>query len=954
MTPVLCAVYFVSGASALIFEVLWFHQAGLAFGNSVWATSLVLTGFMAGLAIGNALAARYGDRVDHPIRLYVLMELIIALTGVGLIYLLPVLGSALAPLLSRWVDQPLVINPIRLLLGFILLLIPSTAMGVTLPLLTKALMPSNTNFGSVLGNLYGWNTLGAVTGVTISEICLIEYLGIHGTGLLAGGLDFVAASIAMWFAHAYSDRPSGLSGVRREPVNWLSGSPWLLAVFLSGFCLLALEVVWFRFLSLFVLTTTLAFALMLAIVLAGIGTGGLAGSFWLTRNMHAHRHGGDISFMAGVLCVACYAGFSGVAKPYGIIHNLQPAVKPLDILCIGIPLMLPVSFVSGVFFILMGAALRQELKSEMRTAGALTMVNTIGAALGSFLGGFLLLPKFGMERSFFLIALVYGSVGVLLLFRNRFPLRSSYGAAGVFVVALGLFPFGLMKERYLRLPPPLRILDEIPSIAAIREGLAETIIYIKIDWHGKTVGYKMITNAFTMSATALQMRRYMKLYVYWPVAVHPKLEKALLISYGVGSTAKALVDTRSIKTIDIVDISRDILEMNSIVYPHPADQPLRDPRVRVHVEDGRYFLQTTDQRFDLITADPPPPAAAGVVNLYTREYFELMRRRLADGGMVTYWLPVHILSAENAKSVLTSFCQVFADCSLWTGSGPELIMVGTRNAQGPVSEELFTRQWKDPIVRDEMKDLGFEKPEQLGALFIGDADYLLDFLRDTPPLVDNYPKRILASGSAEGNRTRFLDWTNTAEARGRFVQSPWIKRIWPPSMRTASLPYFEFQDSLNDFLYIRRASTDLSISHVHQLLTRTRLETPAAWFLGCNADMLNLLKSMTPAEMDSPVAQYLLGVRALSRRNYAEAVEPFRRAEGLPGLRQGMFQYRIYALCMAGQVDRAQRLVQEMRAEQGPIFDLFPFWQWMKKTFPLDPLAGHREKERSRSVMRDL
>src|SRR5579864_6636694 len=118
MVRYLYAAFFVSGASALIFEVLWFHQAGLAFGNSVWASSLVLTGFMAGLALGNTVAARYGDRLGHPIRIYVLMELIIALTGVGLIYLLPVLGSALAPLLSSWVDQPWIINPVRLFLAF--------------------------------------------------------------------------------------------------------------------------------------------------------------------------------------------------------------------------------------------------------------------------------------------------------------------------------------------------------------------------------------------------------------------------------------------------------------------------------------------------------------------------------------------------------------------------------------------------------------------------------------------------------------------------------------------------------------------------------------------------------------------------------------------------------------------------------------------------------------------
>ena len=146
-------VYFLSGASALIFEVLWFHQAGLAFGNSLWASSLVLTGFMAGLALGGALAARYGVRMHSPLRVYALLELSIALTGVALIYLLPSFGRLLAPLLSPWIDQTWIVNPVRLFLAFLLLLVPSTAMGMTLPLLTKAVNAMEKAFGSALGKL---------------------------------------------------------------------------------------------------------------------------------------------------------------------------------------------------------------------------------------------------------------------------------------------------------------------------------------------------------------------------------------------------------------------------------------------------------------------------------------------------------------------------------------------------------------------------------------------------------------------------------------------------------------------------------------------------------------------------------------------------------------------------------------------------------------------------------
>src|SRR5436190_2093537 len=205
MGIVLSAVFFASGASALIFETLWFRQAGLAFGNSVWASSLVLSGFMAGLALGNTLAAALGRRVRHPVRLYAIAEAVIALTGVGLVYLFPVLGAALAPLFRPLLDHPWALNPLRLVVAFVLLLIPSTAMGITLPLLTKALLRDDRSFGRVLGALYGWNTLGAMTGVVAGEMFLVGALGVRGTALAAGALNLAAAAVAALLAWRWTE-----------------------------------------------------------------------------------------------------------------------------------------------------------------------------------------------------------------------------------------------------------------------------------------------------------------------------------------------------------------------------------------------------------------------------------------------------------------------------------------------------------------------------------------------------------------------------------------------------------------------------------------------------------------------------------------------------------------------------------------------------------------------------
>jgi spermidine synthase len=957
MTALLCAIFFLSGASALIFETLWFHQAGLAFGNSVWASSLVLSGFMGGLALGNALAARYGDRLRNPVRAYALAEVAIALTGVGLVYLLPVLGVALAPWFHPLMEQPWLLNSLRLFMAFLLLLTPSAAMGVTLPLLTKALIAHDSNFGRVLGRLYGWNTLGAVMGAVMGETYLIGTLGIRGTALTAGALNVLAAGVAAVVSTQRLHPSLATAGSAHRMIQGMTGMRWLIAGFLSGFCLLALEVVWFRFLLLFVAGYSMIFALMLAAVLAGIALGGLAASQWLRLRPDAHRFASSIAFAAGLLCVGSYAAFPLVMNPFAL-NNITTMV---GILRIALPLMFPVSFLSGIFFTLVGAALRTHLASETETTGGLTLANTIGAALGSLLCGFVFLPLLGMEQSFFLIALLYGGIGGLLLLKSQAPRRIAYASAAVFLVGAMFFPFGLMGTRFLQVPvkryllqvPVKRYLQEGVNarVVALREGLTATIIYLEKLMSGRPLSYTMLTNAYSMAETGYSARRYMKLFVYWPMAVHPDLKHALLIAYGVGNTAKAMTDTTSLDTIDVVDISRDVLEMNEIVYPRPADQPLHDPRVRVHIEDGRYFLQMTDQRFDLITSEPPPPRIAGVVNLYTREYFQLIHDRLAGGGIVTYWLPLQLLTDVSAKAILRAFCDVFEDCSLWNGEGRSLMMVGTRNARGPVSEEQFARQWNDPVVAAEMRRLGLEGPEQLGALFIGDAKYLNAFIADSPPLVDNDPKLIDAPFSSYEEANRLIGhFTDAAAARERFRQSPLITRLWPERLRAASLPEFEFQGIINAYFYAARSSPVHGIAGAHILLTRSSLSTPALWILGSNSDIQHIVTDAGPQELAQPAMQLHLGIRLISERNYAAAVEPLSRAMQLTPLREQAFGLRIYALCMSGQTNQAQHLVQQYFAQllrekglpAGSLKEipLAPTWLWMKKTFGIDPLKG--------------
>jgi hypothetical protein len=440
-----------------------------------------------------------------------------------------------------------------------------------------------------------------------------------------------------------------------------------------------------------------------------------------------------------------------------------------------------------------------------------------------------------------------------------------------------------------------------------------------------------------MSTTGYGVRRYQKLYVWWPVAVRPSLAHALLIGYGVGNTAKALTDTASLDSIDLVDLSRDILSMAPIVFPNERDQPLRDPRMRVHLEDGRYFLQTTTTRFDLITGEPPPPGIAGVENLYSREYFRLMYDRLADGGIVTYWLPLADLSDVSAKAILRAFCDVFHDCSLWNGSGTNLMMIGSRGRPGGTSEERFRAQWATPAIASEMTRLGVERPEQLGALFIGDATFVRGLIDGAAPLTDDDPKLIEAPFSSQTAGTTLLaSLTDTNAARARFEASALIRDLWPRALVAGSSPYFDVQRVIDAHMYGSLVSQRLALEDVHQILTSSDVATPIMWRLGSNSDIQQVVSSATPNELANPLLQYHLAIRLLSGRNYAMAADAFERAAASPAVRDNAFVLYVYSLCMSGQRAKAQDISAQAFAASGAA-SLPPLWVWMKQTFEIDP-----------------
>lgn len=934
----LYVVFFMSGASALVFETLWFRLAGLSLGKGVWASAIVLSSFMGGLALGNGMAALWGNRIRNPLRVYAVIEILVAITGVSLVVVFPLLTEWLGPLLRPFLERPLVLNGIRVSMSFFLMLIPTTAMGMTLPLVVKALYAESPHFGQVLGTLYGWNTLGAVAGAILGETVLIQLFGLVGTSLLAAFFNQAAAFGALALSNRF--RGSLMEGAEVKglspEVGFLhhpQGARLLLAGFLSGAALLALEVVWFRFLLLFVSSTSLVFSLMLSVVLAGIGLGGLLAS-WLQRwRLIDHQYIGPLALLTGIMTLMTYIGFDPEIGAAGL-RSL--ASTWWDVVPMAFRLMFPVSLLSGTLFTLIGEALHKEIGREIETAGLLTMVNTIGAMVGPIVAGFVLLPTLGMERSFFVLALAYFGVAICTYSRIPIfgPIRYVFlnGAAVIgFACLLLFFPFGSIERHFNASMAKHQDGPEWERVA-LREGLTETLQYLEKDFLGEPLCHRLLTNGFAMSGTEAWVKRYMQLFVYLPVALQPNLKNALLICYGAGNTAKALTNVEGIESIDVVDISRDILEMSSVVYPDPTRNPLHDPRVQVHVEDGRFFLQTTDRQFDLITGEPPPPKAHGVVNLYTQEYFGLIQARLSDRGIVTYWLPVHKLKVREAKCILKAFCNVFEDCSLWTGRGLDWMMVGTKKGRGVVSEDTFAKAWSDPVSGRELRDIGLEKPEQLAATFIMDAASLREWTEHVPPLEDNFPKRLTDhyTGTREG-RQELLSLMDTHQRRERFARSSFLQESWPDSLREGSLLHFVFQGAI-DGLGLLTSRVE-ALREFNRVLNQSDLRVPILWMLGSGMDEQGILaRAISKSDSITEEMRYHLGARAFADRDYLEVEEHLSKIQNPSAQYVNTSFLRIFASCLQGDLDRAEELARELDSSD-PLLDRC--FRWLQETFGL-------------------
>jgi len=665
----LLVCFFLSGFAALLYETAWTREFSFIFGTSELAIAAVLAAYMAGLAIGAAIAGRLTPLLRRPVLAYGLLELGIALCALAV----PLGIRGITALYLGWLGG-LSATPETLglatavfhLLGAFVVLIPCTAlMGATLPLLARYAVHNEDEIGPRVGLLYSVNTAGAIGGTLCAAFLLLPELGLRQTvyvGVAINGLVFVAAALLARVAGA-APAPA-----RRAPSPW----HWILGLMMvSGAASFAYEVLWTRLLAHILGGSTIAFATMLASFLLGIALGSAIASR-LARNRRVATAG----FVIAQLATASLAWLAfQAAELLPALANLVGATgrNPAPGIVVGGAVLLPFTLCIGATFPFAVRMFAEHADQAATSSARVYAWNTLGSIVGSVGAGFVLLPLLGLEGTLALCVALNFGLAAAAAFLGA-PRRIAVAVvAGLAAVAVLLFPLG----------PPTQILrhsvlqgGSFPGhIEYVGVGRSGTVVLIR-----RGVRYRVVTNGLPESGIArAEVPQARRSEVRWlsmlPILERPDIKRVLIVGLGGGNTLAGVPS--SVEEIDVIELEPEVVEANRQVADRSGGDPLADPRVRLLLGDARGALALSDTKYDAIISQPSHPWTSGASHLYTREFFELAHSRLRPGGVFAQWIGLGFVDEALMRSLLATLLEVFPYLEVFRPMPPAILFMGS-------------------------------------------------------------------------------------------------------------------------------------------------------------------------------------------------------------------------------------------------------------------------------------
>ncbi len=803
--------FFFSGAAGLIYQVVWTRMLTQIFGNTTYAIATVLSAFMAGLAIGSYLFGQIADRGKNDFLLYGILEAGVGVYGFLVPWIFAVAQKIYGPIFGLNESYPFLFNLVLFFLSFVLLVFPTLLMGATLPVLSRFFVRSFAQFGRRVGDLYATNTFGAVIGCAAGGFVLIPTLGMRATVYVAAAVNLVIALLIV-VADRLRDKtplpaapdPAETTAAKtdREPASVLR---WVVLVSfgLSGFASLVYENAWTRSLTLVIGSSIYSFSTMLVTFLIGLALGGFIYARALGQREARLSTFGLIELWVGLTALATIPLFERLPLIFlRLLHGFGDTFTVflyLQIFLSSLVMFVP-TILLGMTFPLVARLFTQSLYRVGSGVGSSYAANTVGAVLGAFAGGFILIPHLGVQNTIIFAVVMNLAIGAWLVISDpRLSPVPRYGL-GAAVIALALIvPFKVHRwdphvltsgvtiyaDRYESLPTNSLRVEEMKrdDVLYYREGLTTTVSvhripasdYIYFKSNGKIDG--SYGDALSQLMTS-----------YIPMLLHPKAERALTIGLGSGMSAKALATFKSLKRIEVIEIEPAMIEASKYfdrawvaveklppgvnfparetvrpryVYESVNDDPmtriwydekekqlyykgvmepqarsalmklsedldyrgaidrlyrsarqsrhssvLEDPRVRVIPTDGRNYILATPEHYDVITAEPSNPWIAGIANLYTREFYQVVRSKIKDDGVFAQWFHNYSMSPDDFRMVFRTFAEVFPYVSLWGMKESDFLLVGSKREltfDYPAVKAIYD---DNPMLRSDLEYLG--------------------------------------------------------------------------------------------------------------------------------------------------------------------------------------------------------------------------------------------------------
>ncbi|MCH7761333.1 fused MFS/spermidine synthase, partial [candidate division TA06 bacterium] len=627
---------------------------------------------------------------------------------------------------------------LRFLLSFSILLIPTFLMGGTLPVITKLFVRRTEELGGKIGILYAVNTFGAVIGTFSAGFFLLGTLGIQGTLYTASLINFLIAGVAWMLsrtAPASDLRQKKVvtapRGVRDHPPYVVHFILW--AIFFSGLASLAYQVIWTRVLIIILQGTTYSFTTMLTTFLCGLALGSLLVTKFIDTRRDLLFLFGMIEILIGLSALLLLPLFSTLPDLLYAIRN-QLGISWWKVVGMGF---LASFFVMLVPTILMGATFPLAVKlyttNLKRVGGSVGIVyaaNTTGAILGSFAVGFVLIPLIGIQGSNLIAAFVNISLGAIAIAINPFSLQKTKWAVTLPAAAILLLSFFIAPTHKPVITPTS--LGPGDKLLFYKEDMAGTVSVIEQKRSGVRLCY---VNSNFVCGTSYDALKTIRMLGHLPLLLHPNPRSVLVIGFGMGVTTWS-VTQHPIEKVVVVELSPAVVDASKY-FSQVNHNVLNDPRVRLVEGDGRNYLLMTDERYDVITCDPTHPLL-GSGNLYTRDYFELCKERLTDGGIIVQYLPLHLLSPEDLKTAISTFKEVFPHTTVWFAFSHG-ILVGTEGRLKIDYTSLKRRLSKEKI-RQSLKESDLNEPFAFLSCFLLGEDGVDRFVARARINTDDRPR----------------------------------------------------------------------------------------------------------------------------------------------------------------------------------------------------------------------